>query len=254
MHILKSLMIAFSIYSKIPVPQFEWKDEDMKYMLCFFPWIGAVIGICLFGWSRLCDCIGVGEICRILIGGAIPLIITGGFHADGFMDTMDAFHSYRTKEEKLEILKDPHIGAFSVIMLAVYGMLYLGAFSEVTDTALLKLVCAGFFLSRCLSGLSVVSFPQAKEGGMLFLFADSAGRKAVKWTLCFQGLACIAYMVLQAPRAGILVASAALVAFLGYYRRTKKELGGITGDTAGWFVLLSEGAMMLVAAIINQMI
>ena len=37
MKLLKAMAIAFSIYSKIPVPQFEWKEEDMEYMMCFFP-------------------------------------------------------------------------------------------------------------------------------------------------------------------------------------------------------------------------
>ena len=148
MHILKSLVIAFSIYSKIPVPQFEWKEEDMKYMLCFFPWIGAVIGGCVYLWISLCRWFSVGVLCRTVIGAAVPLMITGGFHVDGFMDTMDAFHSYQSKEKKLEILKDSHIGAFSVIMFAVYGLLYLGAFSEITDDSLLIIVCSGFFLSR----------------------------------------------------------------------------------------------------------
>ena len=46
---------------------------------------------------------------------AIPLMITGGFHVDGFMDTMDAFHSYQEKEQKLNILKDSHIGAFAAV-------------------------------------------------------------------------------------------------------------------------------------------
>ncbi|MDE6635174.1 MAG: adenosylcobinamide-GDP ribazoletransferase, partial [Lachnospiraceae bacterium] len=140
MHILKSVVIAFSIYSKIPVPQFEWKEEDMKYMLCFFPWIGAVVGGCLYLWHWLCVRFSVRELCYVVIGVVIPLTITGGFHVDGFMDTMDAFHSYQPKDRKLEILKDSHIGAFSVIMLAAYGLFYLGAFSEIADNRILKIV------------------------------------------------------------------------------------------------------------------
>ena len=31
-----SFKIAFSMFSKIPVPQAEWTEENMKYMLCFF--------------------------------------------------------------------------------------------------------------------------------------------------------------------------------------------------------------------------
>ena len=251
MHILKSSAIAFSIYSKIPVPQFEWKEEDMKYMLCFFPSIGAVIGGFVYLWSYLCGIFDVGEICHVLIGAAIPLMITGGFHVDGFMDTMDAFHSYRPREKKLEILKDSHIGAFAVIMLAMYGIIYIGAFSEIEDRNLLKIVCGGFFLARCLSGISIVSFPAAKKDGILYLFASSSQKAIVKWSLYLQGISCICFMLRQSLYAGILVVAAAFLVFLYYYYRTKKEFGGITGDTAGYFVLICEACMMITVAGIN---
>ena len=251
MHILKSLVIAFSIYSKIPVPQFEWKEEDMKYMLCFFPWIGAVIGGCVYLWISLCRWFSVGVLCRTVIVAAVPLMITGGFHVDGFMDTMDAFHSYQSKEKKLEILKDSHIGAFSVIMFAVYGLLYLGAFSEITDDSLLIIVCSGFFLSRCLSGISVVSFPPAKKDGMLYVFASNSQKNVVKWILYIQGAACICFMLWQSIYAGIIVTFTAFLAFAYYDYRSQKELGGITGDTAGYFVLICEGSIVFVSAMIN---
>ena len=51
MRIIKSFFIAFSMYSKIPMPQFQWKDEDMRYALCFFPWVGAVIGALWYLWK-----------------------------------------------------------------------------------------------------------------------------------------------------------------------------------------------------------
>lgn len=40
-----SFKIAFSMYSKIPMPQSEWTDENMSLAMCFFPWVGAVIGL-----------------------------------------------------------------------------------------------------------------------------------------------------------------------------------------------------------------
>jgi len=251
MHILKSMVIAFSIYSKIPVPQFEWKEEDMKYMLCFFPWVGAVIGGCVYLWNHLCEAFGVGRIAYMMTGAAIPLLITGGFHADGFLDTMDAFHSYQPKEKKLDILKDAHIGAFAVIMLAAYGLIYLGAFSEITDKRLLRIVCGGFFLSRCLSGISVVSFPSARKDGMLYLFAGNSQKRIVRWGLYLQSAACIGFMLRQSFYGGISVAAAAFLVFAYYYYRSRKELGGITGDTAGYFLLLCEGGMMTAAAAVN---
>ena len=253
MQIVKSFFIAFSVYSKIPVLQFEWKEEDMKYMLCFFPWIGAVIAGCVYAWGYLCGTHDMGVLCYTLISAAIPLLITGGFHVDGFMDTMDAFHSYQVKEKKLEILKDSHIGAFAVIMLITYGLLYLGAFSVIRDERLLRIVCAGFFLSRCLSAISVLSFPLAKKEGMLYLFANSSKRRNVKAVLYLQSAACIGFMLLQSFYAGVIVAVMALLILAYYYYRCKKELGGITGDTAGYFVLLCEVGMVLAAALINSM-
>ena len=62
MKLLKAMAIAFSIYSKIPVPQFEWKEEDMEYMMCFFPWIGGAIGLFFFGWAVLCEKFAVGNV------------------------------------------------------------------------------------------------------------------------------------------------------------------------------------------------
>ena len=79
MRIVKAMIIAFSMYSKIPMPQFEWKDEDMKYMLCFFPWIGAVIGGCIYFWGMICEKYEISLLCYTLIGTAIPLLITGDF-------------------------------------------------------------------------------------------------------------------------------------------------------------------------------
>lgn len=249
MRIIKSVIVSFSMYSKIPMPQFEWKEEDMRYMLCFFPWIGAVIGICLWLWAVLCEKAGIGMLTFTTIGSVIPILITGGFHVDGFMDTMDAFHSYQPREKKLEILKDSHIGAFAVIMLAAYGLIYLGAFSEIRDMDILKTVCAGFVLSRALSGIAVVSFPAAKKDGLLYLFASNAQKKIVRVSLVMQVILSAVFMLYESVSAGTVTVLTAAGVFAYYYYRCKKELGGITGDTAGYFVVLCEGCMVIAAAI-----
>ena len=77
MHIIRGIAVAFSTYSKIPMPQFVWKEEDMRYSMCFFPWIGAVIGAILWGWFRLSALLGISTLAFILISAALPLIITG---------------------------------------------------------------------------------------------------------------------------------------------------------------------------------
>ena len=123
--IAKAIGVAFSMYSKIPMPHFVWASEDMRYHLLFFPWIGAVIGGLEIAWYHLAGYLGVGKILSVALAVFLPLFVTGGFHMDGFMDTKDALSSYQGKEKKLEILKDPHIGAFAVIHLLSYLLLAL---------------------------------------------------------------------------------------------------------------------------------
>lgn len=101
----KSIAIAFSMYSKIPMVQFEWKEEDMRYSMCFFPLVGIVIGLLSWCWWLFCQQFDIGKMCFAFVGIAIILLVTGGIHMDGYMDTMDALHSYGSREKKTGNLK-----------------------------------------------------------------------------------------------------------------------------------------------------
>lgn len=236
------------------MPQFEWKDEDMRCALCFFPWVGAVIGVLWYLWRWLCDRFAVGNLCYAAVGTVIPILVTGGFHVDGFLDTCDALHSYQPRERKLEILKDSHIGAFAVIMLALYGLIFLGSFSEIRSLSAIAVAGAGCFLSRALSGIAVVSFPSAKQEGTLYLFSDKAHKREVRTVLYGQGILCIGFMLWTSLLTGGIAVVVALLTFAYYYHRSKKEFGGITGDTAGYFVTLCEGCVLIAAAIAERLI
>ena len=249
MKLFKSMIIAFSIYSKIPVPQFAWKEEDMEYMMCFFPWIGGVIGLVFYGWLALCENIQIGALCRACVAAAIPLIISGGFHVDGYMDTMDAFHSYQNREKKLEILKDSHIGAFAAIMLMLYYLIDLAALSEVVTGKAAFAVAAVFFLARCLSGIGVVTLKSAKKEGLLYTFASGAQKKRVRLALYAQLTGCIVLMVAVSGIYGIVAAVTGVLCFFYFKWKSYRELGGITGDTAGWFVTVCEAAAAVAVAV-----
>ena len=247
-HLGRSMAIAFSMYSKIPMPQFEWKEEDMRYALCFFPLVGVVIGLLSWCWWLFCRRFAVGSMCFSCIGLAIPLLVSGGIHMDGYLDTMDALHSYGSCEKKLEILKDSHIGAFSVIMTVLYVLIAAGAYSQITKGAVYASFCASYCLSRIFSALAVVSFPCAKREGTLYLFAGTAHEKIVKTSLYLQLILCIVFLVWMDPKAGILQGVGAVCVFAYYYKKSRKEFGGITGDLAGYFVTLCEGALTVMAA------
>lgn len=262
MKIIKSFFIALSIYSKIPVPQFDWKEEEMKYSLCFFPIVGALIGLLIYGWTRAYGSfINGSDILYICVAVAIPLVITGGFHVDGFMDTMDALHSYQSREKKLEILKDPHIGAFSVICLAILGLIYMGAFSMiggtytnvVGDSSDLKIMCISFFLSRVLSALAATSFKSAKSEGMLHTFSSTAEGLSVKIILIAELVAGVVFMLFQSLIFGGAAIATMCIVTIFYFFKAKKEFGGITGDTEGYFVCILECATSVMLALMSML-
>ena len=97
---LDSMLMAFSLYSRIPVPQAKWNEKSMRWCICFLPLVGAVIGLVFFGVFRCAQYSDLPDTATALLLTAVPLIITGGFHVDGFMDVADALSSYKTREEK----------------------------------------------------------------------------------------------------------------------------------------------------------
>lgn len=241
----KAFSVAFSIYSKIPVPRFAWKSDDMKYHLCFFPFVGAFIAGLEVLWCIFSVKYRLNELFFSTFAICIPVLITGGFHLDGFMDTMDALHSYGDRAKKLEILKDPHIGAFSVINLLVLILLSLGFLPSAEKTALLYVLPFSFVISRCLSGLSVLLFPKAKKDGMALTESLTKSGRTVVIILIIELAAGLGLCFYLALIKGLLIffaaqTSAVFFCFLYYFFMSKKHFGGITGDLCGFFVCISE--------------
>ena len=239
-----SFIIAFSTYSRIPMPKADWNEKSMKYAMCFFPLVGVVIAFLEFFIWRLARFLQTYNMITAFFLLLVPVAVTGGIHLDGLFDTEDALHSYGDREKKLSILKDPHVGAFAII----FGVMYmLGAFALATeiDIEALISVCFGFVISRELSGLSVVSFPKAKKDGMVSEFSDSAD-KNVKTVLLAELFVTVLCMFLFYIFGNIELAypavtlAAAVISFLRYRYRIVPQFGGTTGDLCGYFLCNCE--------------
>ena len=162
MWLLNAMIIAIAMYSKIPMPRVDWNEKNMRYAMCFFPLVGVIIGVLeIVAGNLITVWKGEGTFFYAVVLTLIPVFITGGIHLDGFADTMDAKSSYGDREKKLEILKDPHTGAFAIISLCCYFLLCVGIFSEMRTERLFAAALV-FVFSRSLSGISVVTFPAAK--------------------------------------------------------------------------------------------
>ena len=84
----------------------------------------------------------------------------------------------------------------------------------------------------------MVTFRSAKNNGLLYTFADSAAKRAVRVSLYLQLILCAVLLIFWCGKTGVLVLITAAGSFLYYRYRSYHELGGITGDTAGYFVMI----------------
>lgn len=236
---LNSLWIAFSMYSKIRVPLKEWEESAMRYAICFFPLIGGVIGGVFFLTFQIGHLLHFGDILIAALLTAIPILISGGIHMDGYCDTMDAISSYQSKERRLEILKDPHSGAFAIIRSGVYFLLYFGMVSVLTVKSCI-IIALFFVVSRSLSGLAVVRFKTAKSNGLVATFQQAAHKKKVTTSMIIYLVIAVICMLVVSPiltAAGMLTA---LYCFIRYKKLAYQLFGGTTGDLAGYFLVRCE--------------
>lgn len=247
-----SFKIAFAMFSKIPMPQADWSKENMKYMFCFFPLIGAVIGAFSLLAAKTGWYFGIGNGFLTVILVLIPVVITGGIHVDGLLDTSDALSSWRDREKRLEILKDSHAGAFAVITACVYFIAFYGGYSQINDNwKALCIMALGFCVSRCLSGLGVLSLPKANASGTVAEFSRKAEDRPVRITLIIYLIFLLAADVYIQPIWGISAFITALLVFVFYRYKAMKYFGGTTGDLAGYFLCLCEVWSVLILAVVT---
>lgn len=242
---LQTVAVAFAMFSALPMPQFDWNEKNMRYALCAFPLVGAVCGVlcCLCGWLPLPAAVQAAGWCLL------PVWVTGGIHLDGYADTCDALASCGDTAKKLEILKDPHCGAFAVIRLCSYFLAYAALCACVRFTARVGAVWTLALVGeRALSALAIAAFPLAKNTGLAHTFATAADRVRVRKILM---LLCAALAVTLVILGGGALAAAAGCVFARYAVVARRQFGGITGDLAGWFLQKCE-IWMLAALVACQ--
>ena len=247
MRVIRSAIIAFSTYSRLPMPQVEWSDENRRYAMCFFPLVGAVIGALIWLWLNVCQWLELNALIRGAVSAVVPLLVTGGIHMDGFMDTTDALSSWQPKEKKLEILKDSHVGAFAVMGCASY-MLLMAAFLSSVKANMGAQAGVCFVISRAMSAWALTVLRSARPEGMLDKFASAAQRRMVSVSGVLYALLCVAVWCLWSGWLALICVAVTALVTLYYRHMAYKQFGGVTGDLAGWYSQTLE--ICLTAAVI----
>ena len=241
---MRAIIIMFSTYTRIPMPRVCWDEKSTRYAICAFPLAGVVISLLSFGLLRLSGMLEIPEAAQACLLIALPVMITGGIHLDGLIDTADARSSYSDREKKLEILKDPHVGAFGIIRLVLYLLLAFAALEILLHGEMSRRVLISALLipvlSRVCSGLTALMLPRAKKTGML---SDMVGLKTERGRvilLALQLVICAAALLAADLISGGILLAAEGILLLSYRHMALTEFGGVTGDLAGWYLCMAE--------------
>lgn len=246
MTFVNSIIMAFAMFSKIPMPHIEWEDKSMRYMLAFFPLVGVVIAVLLGVWLVVCGGLGAGS--GLFAAGLtlIPLALTSGIHLDGLIDTADALGSHAEPERKREILKDSRVGAFGVIAVAAYLVAYFGLCLDLPMTArAVGLLGCAHVLSRVSSGSISMLFDKSDHEGLLSTFKGASEKRGGLVILGVFGVLTVVVALCLNWRAAVLMVVFDALCVWWIHHTAVKQFEGFSGDLAGCFLQLAEVAMLL---------
>jgi adenosylcobinamide-GDP ribazoletransferase len=207
----------------------------------YFPLIGALLGLVL-GISFLVSRFFFPPLVTAALIVALWAVLTGGLHLDGVSDACDALFAATTRERRLEILRDVHMGAFGATGLVLILLLKFAALNSVNSFAL--------FLAPVLARWAMVyaaAFPLARNEGMAALFARGLTR-------CELTFATLLALVFAVPFGwlGIGAWIGAVVVATGIARFAIARLGGLTGDIYGMVCECVEVSILLVGVAVES--
>lgn len=288
MKLLTGFLMTWGNFCSLPCPVKRWDDNCKSLMLGFLPTIGLVIGLLWSGIYVGLVYLSFPFLVVSFILAFLPFSLCGFMHMDGFMDCSDAIMSRRPLEEKQRILKDTHTGAFAVIsamfMILGYFAFISTAASMGMDFVNIVIITV---LSRSIAGLEVLlsrplgssqyatladsSVSEADETGETSAadeadvteetdMTEEAAETKQKPTAATkkQGIILLIIQLIIYTASGFLASSfypstalvygAVVIGTFIAITYAKKQLGGMSGDIAGYGIVWGEfcGVAMLV--------
>ncbi len=235
------LLDALHFLTRLPLPRRETTLEGVGQAAWAFPVVGMLIGLLLTGAAWL-----LGLVLPPLPLAALVLAcwvaVTGALHLDGWVDCCDALFAARPPEDRLEILRDVHVGAFGVVGGVVLLLVKFVALAS------LPAGWPALFLSPTLGRwamvYAIVRYPYARPQGLGTVLKERTGLRGL---LVATAVALVAVAVGRVW-AGLMAFAVAWGLTVLFSRWVLGRLPGLTGDVYGALCELVETAVLLVWA------
>lgn len=252
---IKSLIIYFQFFTRIPVPiAVDDPVEKIRSGIKYFTFFGLLVG----GIEA-----GVFAVLQLMLGPMLAwvsllffdVLLTGGFHLDALSDMADGLFSSRKKERMLEIMKDSRVGSNGVLALVFYyAFLFFSfqALAPVTDD-LTRILIVLLFQLIGKNSIAILMFKMRYAGatpqGLGYSFVNV--RTSDIFLAQIFSLVCL-YAAFRLPG---LILYAGTASFTLLYRRfVLKKVDGFNGDTLGAASPLSQVIFLVVLYGIRELL
>lgn len=216
-------------------------EADLAASRFAYPLVGLLLGLLLAALSSGLDRLGAGPGVAAFALVVAGVALTGGLHLDGLADSFDGLFLWGGPERRLAVMRDPHVGSFGVsaLVLVLLGKYVALESLPGPERSLSLLAAAATSRSLLLVSAGLANYARAEGTGGILIRATTR-RDALFGALAALGLA------LTAGPAGLGAGIAALALAAGWTRLAIARIGGITGDTLGALVELSELLVLMV--------
>lgn len=237
---ISGLIIVIQFFSILPITkEIPMTPKNLDRAVRMFPVFGMFLGLAYSGvLYGLLQGTPFSPLAVAFCLWLLPIVLTGGIHLDGWMDSCDAYFSYRDVHKRLEILKDPRIGAFGVLSVIVpLGARFLFIYEIILLHTPLTYLLVGVIpvLSRMAMGMMLRLVPVAKQSGLGYTF-QQACTSTTLWNYWIILVPVLIVLFAFSSKGGLLVMlmfAGTLILFLGLRKKAVKWFGGITGDIVG---------------------
>jgi adenosylcobinamide-GDP ribazoletransferase len=225
----QDLVTAFTLLTRLPVVRFGG-SSDLARSVWAFPVVGLIVGVLggLVYWAAFR--LGMPPFLAGIWTLVATLVLTGAFHEDGLADTADGFGGGRTRDRKLEIMRDSRIGSYGALALGLSLLIRIDAMAAIgrPGPVLGALIVAGT-TGRAGMIVTLLSLRPARSDGMAATMSDIPVWSAVL------GLAlAVLAAFLCLPIEGALVATIlGLGSSFALAKLAQAQIGGHTGDILG---------------------